>query len=310
MHPLSRCLIAVLTGVLMAACAGGPPQPQVPRHVRQATYYLNKGIDLFNKGCYPRALDYFQNAHQRYTAMDDQAGVAMSLNNIADIYFRIGDMQSALRVYDDAAEVNRSQGDTAGEVRALSNRAAALIDMDRLDEAARTLDQADDLATDDEHEALRLKTRALLLIRQNDLDKARSLLARALAASRGEDGPMASSIHYAIGHVTLLSGQPEGAVRSFEKALALDQEANAYFDIASDLSALGQCHAAMGDHATAVNLFKRSAKIFALLKAERETADVVDRLERSAANTDADLDATRHWVAQWLTHENKADLCR
>ncbi len=309
MHPIFRCLIAIVTGAFISACAAGPPQPDVPSDVRRGTYYLNKGIDLFNKGCFPRSLHYLENAHQSYTAMDDQAGVALCLNSIADIYFRSGNLADALLVYDDAVAINQSLGDTAGEVRALSNKAAALIAMDRLEEAKATLALADS-ADNSSHAALLLKTRALLAIRQNDPKKAHSLLNKALRAAKSADSSIISSIHYSLGHLKLLDNQPKAAAREFDIALKSDRDASAYFDIAGDLAALGRCHAAMGDYTAAVDHFKRSAKIYALLKAEDQLDEVVSMLKQRASHTDIYQTANLHWVSQWSTAAKRANLCR
>ncbi|MBT8342918.1 MAG: tetratricopeptide repeat protein [Desulfatitalea sp.] len=310
MHPRHRLTIACLLAGLLLACTTGPPQPRPPEHVRRNTYYMNKGVRLYNKGCFGRALIYFQRAHRRYTAVDDLEGVCLCLNNIADIYMRTRKLDDALLVYDDAIEVAGHLNDTAWQVRAMGNKAAALIELDRLTEADLVLDQADAVGASGVHPALRLKTRALLQIKRGDLLQARKLLKKALAEADSTQEANLSSVYYAMGHIGLLQNDPDDAVEQFERALHLDQKTASYWDIASDLAALGRSHARMEDHAQAVHYFKRSAKIYALLQAVMQTESIVVELQRSAVQADLDPQATLHWVDQWLSVENNADLCK
>lgn len=308
MHPHRHAIIVILT-LLCLACAAATPQPRLPETIRKNTYYTNKGAALFNKGCHRRALDYFQSAHQRYTAADNQEKVAETLTGIGDIYYRIGDMPSALRVYDDAIEVYQNLADDAGTVRALSNKAAALIALDRLDEAAAVLDRADALGQERTQAALRLKTRALLLIRQNQMEPARALLDQALASVAADEETIRSSIYFALGHIALLDNRPGPAKDQYNEALRIDRATGAYHDTARDLEAIATCHVRLGDPAAAVHYFKRSAKIFALLHENQRAESALAQLETSAAHADIDIQATMYWVRQWLEDPAEADLC-
>lgn len=309
MHPHRYAIIVILT-TLCLACATAPHQAGLPESIRKNTYYTNKGTALFNKGCHQSALDYFQSVHQRYTAADNQEKVAETLTGIGDIYYRLGDMPSALRVYDDAIEVYQNLADDTGTVRALSNKAAALIALDRLDDAAAVLDRADALGQERTQAALRLKTRALLLIRQNRMEPARALLDQALASVTTDEESLRSSVYFALGHIALLDNRPGPAKDQYNEALRIDRATGAYHDTARDLEAIGTCHARLGNYRAAVHYFKRSAKIFALLHENQRAESALAQLETSAAHTDIDIQATVYWVRQWLGDPNGADLCQ
>lgn len=307
LKPKFQSALAAGLVALCLACAAGPPQPRSPEHIRKSVYYTNKAVQLFNKGCYAHALDYFQEAHQRYTAADNLEGVAHSLNSMADLYYRLDDMQSAVLVYNDAISVYQTLKDRPALARTLSNKAAALISLGKLDEAREVLDQAD--ALDGDHSALRLKTRALLKIKQKEFQQAQSLLIEALAAADKTNNPIVSSIHYALGHVALMKNQPAQAREEFTKALDIDRNAAAYDDIARDLGALGTCYVLEENPVEAVNYFKRSAKIYALLKNRRKTDEMTAQLKQSAARSGQDIQATLHWITQWMEESKGADLC-
>jgi tetratricopeptide (TPR) repeat protein len=307
MHAI-RPAVLVVTVLSCLACAAAPAKPRMPEGMRKSVYYTNRGAALFNKGCHLRAMEYFQSAHQRYTAADNLEKVAETLIGLGDIYYRLGDMSSAVYIYDDALEIYQSLENHPGTALALSDQAAALIALDRLDAAAAALDKADALPAAPQA-ALRLKTRALLLIRQNRTAEARARLEEALASVASGEESIQSAIYFALGHLDLTENQPAEAKRYFTEALSIDRLTGAYHDIARDLEALGTCHLRLEDPRAAVHHFKRSAKIFALLQEKERAESVLSQLEASAEQAGIDVQATVHWVRQWLTDPAGADLC-
>ncbi len=308
MHLKKRAIVTLIAVLSCLACATTPAQPRPPENTRKSIYYTSRGMALFNKGCHRRALEYFQSAHQRYAAADDLVKVAETLIGIGDIYYRLGDTQSALHVYDDALEIYQGLADPQGMARALSDKAAALIALDRLDDAAGALAQADG-QPGAPLPALRWKTRSLLLIRQGKTAEARALLEKALETAAPAEEATQSGIYFALGHLALSEKQPAAAREHFAAALQIDRTMGAYHDIARDLEAMGNCHEALDDPRAAVHDFKRSAKIFALLQEKQRAEQVLAKLEANAAKSQTDIQATVHWVRQWLTDPAGADLC-
>ncbi|MBI5897454.1 MAG: tetratricopeptide repeat protein [Desulfobacterales bacterium] len=241
MRAIRPVLIAVSV-LACLACAAAPAKPRLPEGTRKSIYFTNRGPALFNKGCHRRALDYFQSAHQRYTAADNLEMVAEALNGIGDIYYRLGDMPSALHVYDDAIEIYQNLEDDPGMALAL-------------EEAVQ------------------------------------------------------SGIYFALGHLDLTENRPAAAQQHFAEALRIDRLMGACHDMARDLEALGNCDVGLDDHRAAVHHFKRSAKIFALLQEKQRAESVLYQLEASAARADLDIQATAHWVRQWLADPAGAELC-
>lgn len=304
-----RPLLIVIAAALCVACAGGPAPQRSPKHLRKSVYYNNRGADLLSQGCYVQALNFFNEAHQRYAIADNLEGVAQSLNSIADLYYRLGDMTSALLVYDDAIAVYREIADDTGLVRAMADKAATLIALDRLTEAARILDQADALDPEGAQKAMRLKNRALLYIRKKDFPVAKDLLARALASSDESQTAVRSSIYFAAGHIALMERRTEEARKAFTRALDIDRAATAYSLMARDLQNIGDCWVQDNDQARAVAYFKRSAKIYALLADSAKADEVTGQLKKSAGQAGIDIQATLHWIKLWLKEGRAVDLC-
>jgi tetratricopeptide (TPR) repeat protein len=296
---------------LCSACASGPAPERSPRPIRQSLRYLNKGTALYTRGCFPEALARFSEAHERYTAADHLEGVAASLNNIANVYFQLNDLGSALLVFDDAIAVFETLDDRRGLIRAMTNKGAALIAADRPEEGEAFLDKADALAAGtDLLSALRLKNRAILQMDRQDFTGAKQTLEQAIGRS-GENAPEeAASVHYTMGRILSAEQNPAGAITHFNTALDIDRSRGAYMGIAQDLAALGSSYAAMGQYDQAVFHYRRSLKVFALLGNTPAVRDIRRSLEDAAAQTGADIRSTIHWVEQWRKGNKQANLCR
>jgi tetratricopeptide (TPR) repeat protein len=306
-----RPFLLIVTACTYLACASEAPPRKVCEDIHQGIRHLNKGMADFNKGCYRKALEQIQESHERFAIVDDLPGSAASLNTLANIYYRLGDFESALLVYDEAIALFEQLGQRTGQERALANKAAALIAIGRLDDASQVLGHADAISQDaNALNGLRLKTRALLRIARNDFQGAEDLLIAALRHASESDPALRADIHYTLAHVKLIRQHPQDAVSHLNTALKLDRAAGAYFSIGLDLAALGSCYEDLADNAGAVGFYKRSLKIFALLEAQDKVRWIRSRLKISAINAGLNLEAILHWTDQWLAGRNQSGLCR
>ena len=143
-HPLRNTLLFA-AAALFTACAGGPaPSPEKqPRDLHRSIRYLNSGTMFYGKGCFTKAAYQFQKAHEMFAAADNLQGAADSLNSLANAYYRLNEMPSAVLVYDEAAHYYRLVEDREGEVRALADKSAALSASGKFEAAEAALSQAD-----------------------------------------------------------------------------------------------------------------------------------------------------------------------
>jgi tetratricopeptide (TPR) repeat protein len=309
--PPFRLIILSIISSICVACASGPAPEKAPHDIYQGIRQFNKGTSYYIKGCYLKALQHVQAAHERFTVADQLQGSADSLNTMANIYYRLGDFQTALAVYDEAIALFEHLEQKIGQVRALANKSATLIAVRRLEDASQILDRADDIAGGSNVlEGLRFKTRALLRIAQNDTKEAEDQLVHALHATAERDQALLADIHYTLGHLMSITKRPQQAVTHLTSAMKIDQTAGAYFSVGLDLAALGSCYENTARYAEAADYYKRSLKIFALLSAPDKVQWVLPRLEVSAGKAGLNLEATLHWTEQWLAGQREAGLCR
>jgi tetratricopeptide (TPR) repeat protein len=273
--------------------------------------HLNKGTRFYHKGCFTKAVRHFQEAHERFAAADNIAGAADSLNSLANTYYRLNDLQSAVLVYDEAVELYALLDQTEGQVRALTNKSVALASAGNPMEARKVMDLADSMAKPDQMMvSLRLKARAILSLKDNDLDRSKQLLAKAIHAIAHRKDEQYASAQYTMGYVLLSGQEPQKALDYLNRALNADRNTGDYFGIGQDLEALGDCHAMMGQYTRATTQFKRSIKIFALLNNIQKVQQVSSKLMDSASKSGTDAQITLHWVAKWLAGQWEANICR
>lgn len=308
---LNRLHFSLCVGlVFLAACASEPRTRSLPQHIGQAERQLRLGTNAYIKGCHASAMAHFQEAHERFAAADHLAGVANSLNGIANVYYRLDENPSAVRVYGEAIEIYNLIGDISGLVRATANKSAALIAAGRLSQASAILDQADTAAQKSNTLlALRLKTRALIMLRRGNLPVAHQLLAKALDIASHDDSAQIASVQYTMGQLLMRRDQPLQAIDHLSSALTIDRAAGAYENIAKDLEALGTINARLGRGAESVGFFKRSLKIYTLLGRAAKVQRVMDQLLANASEADLDIQAVLFWVHQWLDGKGESDLC-
>ena len=296
--------------IFLAACAGQKGQKKSPQTTLNGIKHLKKGTALYQKGCYRQSLKKFLAAHEQFTAADNQNGVAMSLNSLGNVYRHIGDFDSAILFFKESVRIYIRLDDLTGQMRAMSNQAAVLIDGHKYQAAAAILDKAMIIA---DHTrvmpVILLNNQGILLTKQKKYDQAAKVLQTALAKAISDNSDQiekpsqVATLYFALGNLNLARGNHQAALVFFQKALALDQGAEFFDGIATDLAALGTTSVAMSKPECAIDFLTRSAKIYALLGNQEKLSQVMDELEKLAASAKGDikinLDITRHFIKQW-----------
>jgi tetratricopeptide (TPR) repeat protein len=229
----------------------------------------------------------------------------MNLNNIGNVYRHSGDNKSAVLFFEESFSIYKEIGDDKGAVQVLSNKAATLIDDGMLDEAAKTLNDAEDIAKKNNilFGAL-LNTKGILLIKKKEYEKAEEVLQTALTTIDSENYSVFATVNFTLGNLMIETERYEQAVYFFETALEADRLSGFSKGIADDLTAMGSVFLLQKKNNQAVSVFKRSLKIYALLGNQKKVHHVMEQLETVSKSTGIDLSVTKHFVNRWL--EGKA----
>lgn len=304
-------ILTLLSSGLFLACGGGTSTPKMPVHLSAGMQAVNKGVARYNQGCYHQALEYFFRAHERFSASDQLDGVAISLNNIGNVYRFIGDRESATLFFDEASKIYTDLNDVAGVVQVLSNKAALLIDGGQYKEAENVLNAAESLARPKGISYVPLLNNLGILYTQTkDYDRAEKMLKAALAQTSSENLSAFATVNYAFGKLMTATARHEKALGFFEAALAADRSAGFYKGMGDDLAALGAVSLSMGKDELAVDFFKRSLKIYALIQSEKNIKDLLEQIENISKKTGTDFRVTALFVRRWLEGQRLETLCK
>ncbi|HUV49496.1 MAG TPA: tetratricopeptide repeat protein [Anaerolineae bacterium] len=295
-------LIAVL---FFFGCAGGNAAKKKPDHIISGMKEIKKGTTWYQKGCYNRSLEHFFRAHELFAASDQLDGVAMSMNNIGNIYRIMEDIDNSLLFFEESISIYQDIKDYSGLVQALSNKAAVLIDSGRLEEADGVLRSAEDIAKKNSIPTNHILNKlGILFIRKKEYSRAEEILNSALANTDPVNHSEYATINFALGTLMRETGSYEKAVYFFKTALDTDRLSGFHKGIADDLAAIGDINFSQGKYEPAVNYFKRSIKIYALIENRNKVSEIMDRLVKAAEKAGLDISITEHFVKNWL--EGKA----
>jgi len=307
----SPLLILALAFWGIYACAASPLPTSSADGFDEGERELKRGIYWYEKGCYRKAMEHFHVAHEHYSFTDQQAGVARSLNGIANIYRHTGKVEDARLFYDAAIAAARRCDDQQVMAQALSNQAANFIESGDLAGAEVLLDEAQLLARETGPVyAMVLNHRAVLLMKANRTDEAESLLNQADSAAVGDRFNADATIRFTRGRLMMKTGNYPEAMNQFQQALELDRRAGFTRGMGDDLSVMAVIHEQLGEDEAALDCLDRSIKIHALLKNRGKVLENLGRLESLAQKTGTDIRVTVHFINQWLAGETVDAICR
>ena len=90
-------------------------------HIRvKADTLYNKGIEQFNQGKFREALETFETVLGIFRQIGDRTGEATVINNIGQIYHKLGENSKALEYYQKVLPLFRATGDRKGEATVIN----------------------------------------------------------------------------------------------------------------------------------------------------------------------------------------------
>ena len=297
----NHIFLILLLAALLCACAGGNSVRQKPEHLTFGMREVQNGMGWYQKGCYNRSLEHFFKAHEFFSVSDQLDGAAMSLNNIANIYRAIGEINNAVFFYKESYAIYSDIKDYKGVVQALSNMAAALIDASRLEEAEKIMDQADAIAMQIKIPFLPIqKNRGILLVRKKEFARAEEILKSVLKMTDPQNLSELAAVNFALGNLMFETGRYEEAIGFLKVALEADRSSGFYSGIAEDLAAIGDAYFIQAKYEFAAKYFKRSIKVYALTENAKKVKEWMEQLEKASEKADLDISVTKYFVNRWL----------
>ncbi len=305
-----RIIIILLSITILSACAGSNHAIKKSDKTISGIKEIKKGTSLYKKGCYKRSLEHFLRAHELFVFSDDLRGVAISMNSMGNVYRATDCISSAIHFFDESCRIFLYIKDTEGAVRAFSNKSAALIEDDRLEEASNVLSLAESLAKNNKKlSATLLKNRGILLIRKKEFKSAEDTLKKACKKVETSNLLEKAAINFALGKLMFETKRSEDAVEYFKEALSADQSSGFSKGTADDLAAIGTVYYNQDKYELAANFFNRSIKIYALMKNEKKAHEIMELLIKSSEKANINISVTNNFVKRWLEGKSLKSLC-
>ncbi|MBF0395318.1 MAG: tetratricopeptide repeat protein [Desulfobacterales bacterium] len=280
-HLLLRYIILV---PLLIGCATYKAVKETSKTSIYGFEEIRKGMEWYRKGCYVKSVEHFFKAHEVFVSLDNISGIAMTMNNIGNVYGKTGDTQSAILFLDESIELYDSLNDKKGLMQALSNKAAVLIDCRRLDEASKILNKVESISKDNFFIPIFLN-RGILFIKLKKFKEAEDVLIQALKNVNPIDNSEAAPINFALGNLMSETNRYKEAIFYFKNALEADKKSEFYQGIADDLSALGSVYIKQKNDKDAKLTLKRSAKLYSLIGNHNKANQILEQIKEDSPLT-------------------------
>jgi tetratricopeptide (TPR) repeat protein len=271
---------------LFASCSTAPQKIETVTTVKnQAAQASSFGDAYFKQGRYDLALQFFTQALDYNTSVDNGEGVIQSYDAIAKVYMATGDLGTAEDIFTRARELSRG---SKKSLFFLSSNSLGELYLARGEPQKSLIIFEEALAMPEE-----ARSPAQLGILYHNLgttqknlgnpDKALEYYGKSLqinlASKLIEE---AASDYYMIASVNSKQGDYEQAARNAELALAYDKKIESSQGIAKDLYALGLIATRRKDTASAYDYFQRAYLVYTTLGQKAEMKKSLTDLIASA----------------------------
>jgi putative nucleotidyltransferase with HDIG domain len=241
------------------------------------------GAVAFERGDMRTAERHFEDAlgvARRHGNARYQADALVNLGAIANVR---GRFHEALRHYRSGRRASRQAGNPRAEARALNNLGMVFSDLGRWRAASHCFRQARELAIVQHDDAL-VGVIALnateVFLEAGRLEEARESCDEAVERLIAAGDPLGTAEAYRFyGQIYLRSGKVALAESHFVRAARRSRELGAPLTEAEALRELGHLHLGQGKHRSALEAFARSLKLFRTVEADRDLADMREKID-------------------------------
>lgn len=252
---------------VLAACSS-PPPARLPALLEQAQNADKEARRALQKGDLQRAQRSFRHLLTLQESLDDTAGTAITLVNLATVTHQLHDESGALAWLDKVLLEKASVYPVAAKTSATFRRAVILVSLNRLPEANLAWQQAHTACAEKCPEQFGILTlQARLLGLQGDALAAITLAQQLLKNGASDAEEMANVVRVLAQAEAQLLRYPESFAH-FQQALTEDKRLGLSAHIAQDLIGLAQVAKQLGQEAESENYAHRAALVEQGLRSE------------------------------------------
>lgn len=274
-----------------------------------ATAEQNMGVVCELQGDYEAALAHALRSLVLKEATNDKRGIANILNNLSALHYRQNNLAEAERLMKRAMALKLELGDSDGYALAQSSLGLLRMEAGDLDSAvhlfrASLIPQAEDPERSGKYSNL-----ALAFAKQGRLDSALILNTLALEEARAwEDPGLEIKALYGSAEVLMDLGRYREAAPLLDSCMAIARRIDAAEEVKETYVSLSRLAAGLGDHATALEHFKRYHILSdSLMNTDKDAAMQDLRMKYDTAKKDRENDELRaaHEVTALVAARNR-----
>lgn len=309
MKPLALFIsVAILAGCSACATGGKAPAPTNPFYTKGARA-VETGDRLAIQGCSQKAVESYFKAVELFTLADDQDALAACFNNLGNLYLENGQETEALVYYEQALWLHGNRDNTRGEVRVLTNMAAAHLMGGSAILAENRLDLADSSALEAGFSWPQAQVVRANLMRETGDAQGALVMLQALAQKEQNPSPaFEASLNVALGKCHLYLGRFDEAFTAFSNALKADQKRGALLRMAGDLREMGRCLALMEQSEDAAWHLQRALGIALLLGDETEQ-EITEAMLIDLPGEIGSTPVPDYFLERWAQGDSSASPC-
>jgi len=307
---MKQFFITAVLSLFITACGSVETVPNVFDGISPGTRAINKGTLMYKKGCLRQSLGHFFRAHELFSASDDLGGVALSLNNIGNIYMAAGDAEMAEIHYTEAMQIYAGINNRNRVMQVLSNMSAVMIHAEEFESAEKTLARLEDMMKHTSGSFVPyFRNKGIYLTKKKAYIEAEKALNLALDIVSKEDVTETASVNFAMGNLLMKTERFEEAIDFFMTALSADKKTGFNTGVAGDLEALGRAYLSIGKNNESLDFFKRSIKIYALAGNREKVATIKESLAVASERSGIDKGVTIKFVNKWVEGDLVTTYC-
>ena len=250
-------LSLLLLPLLLAACGTTPP-PRLPATVEQARTSDSDARRALTDGDKIRARKYFTKTLALQQSLDDTAGAATTMINLATVAHQLRDDEAALAWLDSILQEKANIYPNGARLTAAFRKAVILADKPLPAEAGAILQVAEQLCEDKCESRFSINVlRARLLVLNGEMKAARSMAIEVGSQAAAGREERANALRVAAAAEESM-GLMTDALQHYGSALQLDKALGLSSRIGDDLSGLARVSAKLGHEREAVEYSRRA----------------------------------------------------
>ncbi|MCL2931771.1 MAG: tetratricopeptide repeat protein [Trichodesmium sp. MAG_R03] len=244
----------------------------------KADKLFTTGVEQFRKGTFDEALETYEEVLSIRKELEDQGGIAQTLNNIGDVYINQRKYSEAIEVLQQALTIHRQINDRSGVAETLNLIGFVYQQQGQFSQAINLHQEALNISQgvrDRSNEGESLHNIGAVKASQRQLDQALEFYQEALTVREevGDRRDLGRTLNN-IGVVYFNQGNYDKALEKYKKALTVRREINDSAGVGRLLNNIGFVYREKGKNSEALKYFRQAVAMLEIVGDQRSVGRI------------------------------------